>query len=81
MKLSKIIEEQRPLAITVQPKTEFPKAEQVKEFPEWQKMSEKEKPRNPQVDNMRLTKRKSKERRKFNRDLEQEVEVMSNLDM
>ena len=40
-------------------------------------MSEKEKPRNPQVDNMR-TKRKTKERRKFNGDLEQEVEVMSN---
>ena len=44
-------------------------------------MSEKEKPRNPQVDNMRLTKRKSKERRKFNGDLEQEVEVMSNQEM
>ena len=44
-------------------------------------MSEKEKPRKPQVDNMRLTKRKSTERRKFNGDLEQEVEVMSNLDM
>ena len=50
----------------------------------WQQMSETEKPRNPLIDNMRFNKCKPqvpkapKPRKKFNSDLDQEVEVMSN---
>ena len=50
----------------------------------WQQMSETEKPRNPLIDNMKFNKCKPqvpkapKPRKKFNSDLDQEVEVMSN---
>ena len=44
-------------------------------------MSETEKPRNPIVDNMKFTKAKSKDRKKFNKDLDQEVDLMSNLEI
>lgn len=62
----------------------YPVVKLPKEMAKWQQMSETEKPRNPLIDNMRFNKCKPqvpkapKPRKKFNSDLDQEVEVMSN---
>ena len=44
-------------------------------------MSETENPKKPLVDNMKFKKVKTKDRKKFNKDLDQEVDLMSSLEM